>query len=352
MISMPLFRREARRSILLLVIFPGILVLYASVILTMYDPELGDSLAMMKDAMRELFAAFGMSDPGSTLTEFLANYLYGFLFLVLPLVLLILLTNRLVVGYLDQGTMAWLLSTPTPRWKIAATQAMLHVVCAALIVVYAGGLCAILSAIMYSGELAVGPFFRLNLTLAALLCLLGSICFLGACALPDSRQGLALGGGLCVVFLLLQMLAGGPLVVAILLGRFGHKVHLVTYTSPGASLMLREVGICLFLASVGISAGGEFVNTIMSGGLVWVWWGFLITVIPLLVIAVIARAHYKINYCSIMGLLSGACTDPPALAYANKVSGNDAPSVAYSTVYPLTMFLRVLSAQLLILLFY
>ena len=124
MISLPLFRREARRSILLLVIFAGILALYASVILTMYDPELGDSLAMMKDAMPELFAAFGMSDPGSTLTEFLANYLYGFLFLVLPLVLLILLTNRLVVGYLDQGTMAWLLSTPTPRWKIAATQAM------------------------------------------------------------------------------------------------------------------------------------------------------------------------------------------------------------------------------------
>ena len=157
MISMPLFRREARRSILLLVIFAGILALYASVILTMYDPELGDSLAMMKDAMPELFAAFGMSAPGSTLTEFLANYLYGFLFLVLPLVLLILLTNRLVVGYLDRGTMAWLLSTPTPRWKIAATQAMFHVVCAALIVVYAGGLCVILSAIMYPGELAVGP---------------------------------------------------------------------------------------------------------------------------------------------------------------------------------------------------
>ena len=147
-------------------------------------------------------------------------------------------------------------------------------------------------------------------------------------------------------------LAGGPLVVAILLGRFGHKIHLVTYTSTGASLMLREIGICLFLASVGISAGGEFVNTIMSGGLIWVWWGFLITVIPLLIIGIIARAHYKINYCSIMGLLSGACTDPPALAYGNKVSGNDAPSVAYSTVYPLAMFLRVLSAQLLILLFY
>ncbi len=146
-------------------------------------------------------------------------------------------------------------------------------------------------------------------------------------------------------------LAGGPLVVAILLGRFGYKIHLVTYTSTSASLMLREIGISLFLASVGIKAGDGFVNTLMNGGLMWVLWGFLITVIPLLIVGTISRAYYKINYCTIMGLLSGACTDPPALAYGNKVSGNDAPSVAYSTVYPLTMFLRVLSAQLLILIF-
>jgi len=146
-------------------------------------------------------------------------------------------------------------------------------------------------------------------------------------------------------------LAGGPLIVAILIGRFGHKIHLVTYTSTSASLMLREIGICLFLASVGISAGGAFVKTLASDGLVWVLWGFLITVIPLLIIGSIARGVYKINYGTIAGLLSGACTDPPALAYANKTVGNDAPSVAYSTVYPLTMFLRILSTQLLILAF-
>lgn len=146
-------------------------------------------------------------------------------------------------------------------------------------------------------------------------------------------------------------LAGGPLIVAILIGRFGHKIHLVTYTSTSASLLLREIGICLFLASVGISAGGAFVKTLASDGLVWVLWGFLITVIPLLIIGSIARGVYKINYGTISGLLSGACTDPPALAYANKTVGNDAPSVAYSTVYPLTMFLRILSAQLLILAF-
>ena len=146
-------------------------------------------------------------------------------------------------------------------------------------------------------------------------------------------------------------LAGGPLVVAILIGRFGYKMKLVTYTSTSASLMLREIGICLFLASVGISAGGNFVETVASGGLVWVLWGFLITIIPLLLVGTVARGYYKLNYYSIMGLLSGSCTDPPALAYANKIAGNDAPSVAYSTVYPLTMFLRVLTAQLMVLAF-
>ena len=116
--------------------------------------------------------------------------------------------------------------------------------------------------------------------------------------------------------------------------------------------MLREIGICLFLASVGFSAGGSFVDTIISGdGLWWVLWGFIITTLPLLIIGTIARAKFKINYCSLMGLMSGSMTDPPALAYANKTANNDAPAVAYSTVYPLTMFMRVLTAQLLILIF-
>ncbi len=147
-------------------------------------------------------------------------------------------------------------------------------------------------------------------------------------------------------------LAGGPLVVAILLSRFGYKFKLVTYTSSSASMMLRELGICLFLASVGISAGKGFAATVFNlTGMWWVIWGFCITILPLIIVGCIARYKYRINYLTIMGLLSGSYTDPPALAYANNSTSNDAPAVAYSTVYPLTMFLRVVAAQTLILLF-
>lgn len=147
-------------------------------------------------------------------------------------------------------------------------------------------------------------------------------------------------------------LAGGPLVVAILIGGYGHKFHLVTYTNSSANLLLREMGICLFLASVGIAAGKNFFSTVFNTqGAIWVGYGFIITVVPLIVIGIIARAKYKLNYFSILGMMSGSYTDPPALAYANKTAGNDAPSVAYSTVYPLTMFMRVIAAQIIILLF-
>lgn len=147
-------------------------------------------------------------------------------------------------------------------------------------------------------------------------------------------------------------LAGGPLVVAILLSRFGYKFKLVTYTSTSASMMLRELGICLFLASVGIAAGDHFVEKVFNEtGMWWVIWGFIITLIPLVIVGFMARGVYKINFLTIMGLFSGGCTDPPALAYANNSTGNDAPAVAYSTVYPLTMFLRVVAAQGLVLAF-
>lgn len=145
-------------------------------------------------------------------------------------------------------------------------------------------------------------------------------------------------------------LAGGPLVVAILIGRFGHKLGLVTYTTMSANLMLREIGIVLFLASVGIEAGAHFVDTVVHGdGLMYVGYGFLITVLPLLIIGTIARLYFKVNYFTLMGLIAGSNTDPPALAYSNQVSGNDAPSVGYSTVYPLTMFLRILAGQMILL---
>ncbi|MDO9633487.1 MAG: putative transporter [Paludibacter sp.] len=147
-------------------------------------------------------------------------------------------------------------------------------------------------------------------------------------------------------------LAGGPLVIAILLGRFGFKLRLITYTTQSANLLLREIGITLFLASVGIASGGNFVDTVIHGdGLLWVGSGVLITMIPLLIAGFIGRKAMKMNYFTLMGLLAGSSTDPPALAYANATAGNDAPAVAYSTVYPLTMFLRVIMAQILILAF-
>lgn len=147
-------------------------------------------------------------------------------------------------------------------------------------------------------------------------------------------------------------LAGGPLIVAILISRFGYHYKLITYTTQSANFMLREVGIAMFLACVGLRAGDGFVDTIINdGGFAWIGYGVIITMLPLLTIGFIARYFFKINYFTLMGLIAGSTTDPPALAYSNQTAGNDAPSVGYATVYPLTMFLRVLTAQLLILFF-
>lgn len=144
-------------------------------------------------------------------------------------------------------------------------------------------------------------------------------------------------------------LAGGPLVVAILIARFGYKLKLVAYTTTSANLILREMGISIFLACVGLNAGNGFVDTLVNnGGFVWVGYGLLITLIPLLVVGLLGRFVFKLNYLQLSGMMAGATTDPPALAYANSLSDSDAAAVGYATVYPLTMFLRVLAAQLVI----
>ena len=169
----------------------------------------------------------------------------------------------------------------------------------------------------------------------ALGVLLGSIPFM----IPGVPQPVKLG------------LAGGPLIVAILISKFGPKYKLVTYTTMSANLMLREIGIALFLACVVLGAGENFVETVVNGGYKWVGYGVIITVVPLLVIGTVGRKVYKLNYFTLMGLIAGSMTDPPALSYANATAGNDMPAVSYATVYPLTMFLRVITAQLLILLF-
>lgn len=147
-------------------------------------------------------------------------------------------------------------------------------------------------------------------------------------------------------------MAGGPLVVAILLSRYGHKFSLISYTTPSANLILREVGIVLFLASVGLKAGEQFIPILSSGqGLVWMGYGAMITFLPIFIVGVVAKLTTKKSYFELCGLLAGSCTDPPALAYANTLANNSRPALAYATVYPLTMFLRILVAQLLILFF-
>ncbi len=147
-------------------------------------------------------------------------------------------------------------------------------------------------------------------------------------------------------------IAGGPLIVAILIGRFGYRMKLVTYTTTSANMMLRELGLALFLASVGIKAGAGFWETVVAGdGVKYVYTGFLITIIPIFIIGTIARLRYHFNYFTIMGMIAGTYTDPPALAYANASCSREAPAIGYSTVYPLSMFLRILTAQIVVLFF-
>ncbi len=144
-------------------------------------------------------------------------------------------------------------------------------------------------------------------------------------------------------------LAGGPLIVSILMSKYGPQMKLVTYTTSSANKMIRQIGITLFLAVVGIGAGNGFIDTIVNGGYWWVIYGFVITVIPCLIIGFVARKVFKLSFFTIAGLVSGIMTNPPALAYSNEICGNNQASVAYSTVYPLTMFLRVVTAQILVL---
>lgn len=169
----------------------------------------------------------------------------------------------------------------------------------------------------------------------ALGVLLGSIPFM----IPGIPQPVKLG------------LAGGPLIVSILVSKFGPKYKMVTYTTISANLMLREIGISLFLACVGLEAGEGFVQTILSGGYMWVGYGLIITVLPVLIVGVIGRSVFKINYFILMGVVSGSMTNAPSLSFSNATAGSDMPAVNYATVYPLTMFLRVVTAQILMLLF-
>ena len=179
-----------------------------------------------------------------------------------------------------------------------------------------------------------------NLAIIFLGIALGVIVGLIPFRFPSMPQPLRLG------------LAGGPLIVAILLSYFGPKLHITTYTALSANLMIREVGISLFTAAVGLGAGETFVSSLVSGGYIWILYGLAITVIPLLITAIVARRVLKLDFFKICGLLSGAGTNPPMLSFAEQTYGNGRIAVNYATVYPLAMFLRVIAAQVMIMLMF
>ena len=159
----------------------------------------------------------------------------------------------------------------------------------------------------------------------------------GSIPLIDAPQPIKLG------------LAAGPMLMAIIIGRFGTHWHLITYTTLSANLMLREVGLAMFLASVGLASGNGFVDAVVGGGYIWLLYALIIAVVPLILVGVYARLRYKMDFFSIMGMLSGTMTNPIALNYANSLAGSDMPAISYATVYPLAMFLRVVIAQSMIL---
>ena len=170
----------------------------------------------------------------------------------------------------------------------------------------------------------------------ALGCVLGSIPLSGTLLSTPLKLGLA----------------GGPLIVAILVSYFGPKMGIVTYTTTSANLMIREIGITLFLACVGLGAGSEFVNSIVNrGGYMWIIYGALITVIPIIIAGFAGRYLFHIKYSTLSGVIAGSCTNPPALAFANQQNKGGEAAIGYATVYPLAMFMRILVGQMMILLF-
>ena len=221
MFSTTLFRKELKSNYILLVIFLGVLTMYAVMIVMMFDPRTGDSLRAMAESMPQIFAAFGMGEVGTTLLEFITGYLYGMLFVIFPAVFIIILSNRLVEKYVDNGSMACLLASPHRRRKIAATQAVFLTVCLVFLVVFVTALVASVSEIMFPGELQIPAFLRVNAGLLGLLVFLGGVCFLFSCLFNDSRRATGIGAAVVVYSVLVQMVS-----------QVGEKFENVKYATP------------------------------------------------------------------------------------------------------------------------
>lgn len=216
-----LLKKELKSNGRLLALFLGVLTLYGGMITSMFDPKLGESLKAMADSMPDLFSAFGMDQSGATLTEFLSNYLYGFLLVVFPMVFLILLANRLLTRYLDRGSIAFLLATPNRRSKIVLTQAFTMVLLLFSLTLYMTGFLLVLSEALFPGELDQRAFLLLNVGLLGLYLFLSGLCFCTACLWSEPRLATGVGAGACIAFVLLQMLS-----------RVGEKFDWLKYATP------------------------------------------------------------------------------------------------------------------------
>lgn len=221
MINTTLYRKEIKSNYILLLIFIGVLSMYGGMIVAMFDPKMGESLTMMMESMPHIFAAFGMTDAGKTLLEFVTNYLYGMIFIAFPAVFLIILTNRLVAKYVDNGSMAYLLSVPQKRSKTAITQAVFMITAILILVVFMTGLVILCGAVMFPGELDIPAFLRVNVGLFGVLFFLGSICFLASCICNESKNAVGVGSAVTVYSILVQMVA-----------RIGDKFEYLKYATP------------------------------------------------------------------------------------------------------------------------
>lgn len=216
-----LFKRELKANYKLILIFIGVLSLYGSMIVTMFDPALGESLAMMTQSMPEVFAAFGMLEVGTTLLTFLVNYLYGFLLVIFPSVFIILLSNRLMARYINQGSMAYLLATPNKRRKIALTQAIFLIISVFCLIVYVTVLCIGVSQAMFPGELEIKKFVLVNVGLFGLHIFISGLCFCSSSVFSDTKLSNGIGAGCVIAFVLIQMIS-----------QVGEKFETLKYLTP------------------------------------------------------------------------------------------------------------------------
>lgn len=242
----PLFKKEIKSNYKIFLIFVAIISLYSSVIVAMYDPTLGESLNMMAESMPELFAAFGMTNPGATLIEFVTNYLFGFILIVIPFVFTLIIVSRLISRYIDKGSMAYLLATPHTRTQMIVTQLAVLVFGILLLVVYETLLVILCSYVMFEEKMPLDQYLTLNLGLFGMHILFAGMCYLSACCFNETKWSIGVGGGLGMVFILIQMLS-----------QVSDKVEFLKYFTP--LTLFDTMGLIAFESQALLMMGSLFV---------------------------------------------------------------------------------------------